>query len=126
MSAPPQMRRADKLMPDEQALVVLENGFCGRVAAIGPDGYPYCVPLLYVVMGGALYVHTARGGHLRAAVEHDARVCCGGGGPGGGGPGGRGGGGAARAGGAGAAGAGGGGAAPAPGGGGGARARGAK
>ena len=75
MSAPPQMRRADKLMPDDRALAVLESGFCGRVAAIGPGGYPYCVPLLYVVMGGELYVHTARAGHLRDAVAHDARVC---------------------------------------------------
>ena len=75
MSAPPQMRRAEKLMPQERALAVLENGFSGRVAAIGPDGYPYCVPLLYVVMGGELYVHTARAGHLRSAVEHDSRVC---------------------------------------------------
>ena len=75
MSAPPQMRRADKLMPDKGALAVLENGFCGRVAAIGPDGYPYCVPLLYVVIDGELYIHTARAGYFRDAVEHDARVC---------------------------------------------------
>jgi nitroimidazol reductase NimA-like FMN-containing flavoprotein (pyridoxamine 5'-phosphate oxidase superfamily) len=75
MSAPPQMRRADKLMPDERALAVLERGFCGRVAAIGPDGYPYCLPLLYVIMAGELYVHTARAGHFREAIEHDPRVC---------------------------------------------------
>jgi nitroimidazol reductase NimA-like FMN-containing flavoprotein (pyridoxamine 5'-phosphate oxidase superfamily) len=70
------MRRADKLMPHERALAALESGFCGRVAAIGPDGYPYCVPLLYVLMDGELYVHNARGtGHLRSAIAHDSRVC---------------------------------------------------
>jgi len=76
MSAPPQMRRADKVMPEEQAKAVLEEGFCGRLAVIGADGYPYCVPLLYVLMDGELYVHNARGaGHLRGALEHNARVC---------------------------------------------------
>src|SRR5689334_3167254 len=76
MSAPPQMRRADKLMPDDRAMAVLENGFCGRLAAVGSDGYPYCVPLLYVVMDGELYVHNARGtGHLKSAIEHEPRVC---------------------------------------------------
>jgi len=48
MSAPPRMRRAEKSMPDERARAVLESGFCGRLAAIGSDGYPYCVPLLHV------------------------------------------------------------------------------
>src|SRR4051812_36684331 len=76
MSAPPQMRRAEKLMPNDRATAVLQDGFCGRLAVIGSDGYPYCVPLLYVVMEGELYVHNARApGHLRAAIEHDPRAC---------------------------------------------------
>jgi len=76
MSAPPQMRRADKLMPDDRAMAVLEGGFCGRLAVVGADGYPYCVPLLYVLMDGELYVHNAVGaGHLKTAIGHDPRVC---------------------------------------------------
>ena len=76
MSAPPQMRRAEKLMPDDRARAVLEGGFCGRLAVIGGDGYPYCVPLLYVLMDGEVYVHNARTpGHLKSAVEDEARVC---------------------------------------------------
>ena len=46
MSAPPQLRRVDKLMSDERTLETLQHGFCGRLATIGEDGYPYCVPLL--------------------------------------------------------------------------------
>jgi hypothetical protein len=76
MSAPPQMRRADKAMPEDRAMAVLEHGFCGRLAVIGPDGYPYCVPLLYVLMEGELYVHNARSaGHLKSGIENDPRVC---------------------------------------------------
>jgi nitroimidazol reductase NimA-like FMN-containing flavoprotein (pyridoxamine 5'-phosphate oxidase superfamily) len=76
MSAPPQLRRADKLMTEDQALEFLARGYCGRVASVGPDGWPYCVPLLYVWAGGEVLVHNAAApGHLRANVRHDRRVC---------------------------------------------------
>jgi len=76
MSSPPQVRRTDKLMANDETLATLVRGHCGRLATVGPDGYPYCVPLLYVWMDGALYVHnTAAKGHLRTNVEHEARVC---------------------------------------------------
>ena len=57
MSGAPQVRRADKLMTDERARETLERGFCGRLATIGEDGWPYCVPLLYVCMDGQIFVH---------------------------------------------------------------------
>ena len=37
MSAPPDMRRTDKLMSEERTLETLANGYCGRVATIGTD-----------------------------------------------------------------------------------------
>jgi nitroimidazol reductase NimA-like FMN-containing flavoprotein (pyridoxamine 5'-phosphate oxidase superfamily) len=76
MSAPPKMRRDEKSMPVDRTLEILARGFCGRLATIGADGYPYCVPLLYVWMDGEIYVHnTSARGHLRANAEHEARVC---------------------------------------------------
>ena len=75
-SPPPQVRRTDRMMSDSAAQAVLERGYSGRLATIGADGYPYCVPLLYVCMDGEVYVHnTAAKGHLRTNVEHEARVC---------------------------------------------------
>ena len=72
----PQIRRADRMMPDDRALQFLQRGFAGRLATIGEDGYPYCVPLLYVCMDGEVFVHnTLARGHLRANVERDPRVC---------------------------------------------------
>jgi nitroimidazol reductase NimA-like FMN-containing flavoprotein (pyridoxamine 5'-phosphate oxidase superfamily) len=63
-------------MSDERTLETLQRGFCGRLATIGEDGYPYCVPLLYVWMNGELYVHNTRArGHLRANVDRDPQVC---------------------------------------------------
>jgi len=76
MSAPPQLRRSDKLMSDARAMELLARGFCGRIASVGADGWPYCVPLLYVWANGEVLVHNpAAPGHFRANVEHDRRVC---------------------------------------------------
>jgi len=76
MSAPQQLRRTDKLMTDARALELLARGFCGRIASVGADGWPYCVPLLYVWAGGEVRVHnSAVRGHFRANVEHNQRVC---------------------------------------------------
>ena len=76
MSATPRMRRKDKTMAEERMLETLARGFCGRLATVGPDGYPYCVPLLYVLMDGEIFLHnTGARGHLRANVEHSSLVC---------------------------------------------------
>jgi nitroimidazol reductase NimA-like FMN-containing flavoprotein (pyridoxamine 5'-phosphate oxidase superfamily) len=72
----PQLRRADRMMADDRALKFLARGFSGRLATIGEDGYPYCVPLLYVCMDDQVFVHTTSArGHLRANVEREARIC---------------------------------------------------
>src|SRR6059036_410988 len=72
----PQLRRADRVMPDDNTLQFLQRGFAGRLASIGEDGYPYCVPLLYVCMDGEVFVHnTLARGHLRANADHEPRVC---------------------------------------------------
>jgi len=63
-------------MTHERRLETLDRGFSGRLATVGEDGYPYCVPLLYVWMDGEVYLHNARArGHLRANVDHESRVC---------------------------------------------------
>ena len=72
----PQLRRADRAMSEQRAYEMLERGFSGQLATIGADGYPYCIPLLYIWMDGELYVHTGSArGHLRANVEREPRVC---------------------------------------------------
>ena len=76
MSGSPRVRRADKVMSDQRSLETLERGFSGRLATVGEDGYPYCVPLLYLWIDGQVYVHTTSArGHLRANVEREPRVC---------------------------------------------------
>ena len=55
---------------------MLQRGFSGRLATVGEDGYPYCLPLLYVCIDRQIYMHgTGARGHLRANVEVRDRVC---------------------------------------------------
>jgi hypothetical protein len=38
--------------------------------------FPYCIPLLYLWIGGEVYLHTTSArGHLRANIEREPRVC---------------------------------------------------
>src|SRR6516164_4673811 len=61
------LRRADKLMSQEELRLFLADAYCGRTATIGRDGYPYVVPNLFVWMDERIFLHTARqGGHFLA------------------------------------------------------------
>jgi nitroimidazol reductase NimA-like FMN-containing flavoprotein (pyridoxamine 5'-phosphate oxidase superfamily) len=72
----PQLRRSDRVMSEQRACDMLERGFSGQLATIGEDGYPYCIPLLYIWMDREVYVHTSSArGHFRANVEREPRVC---------------------------------------------------
>jgi nitroimidazol reductase NimA-like FMN-containing flavoprotein (pyridoxamine 5'-phosphate oxidase superfamily) len=76
MSDTPQVRRADKAMSSERVDDMLGRAHAGRLGVVGPDGAPYVVPLLYVWIHGEIWVHnTSAPGHLRACVDHEARVC---------------------------------------------------
>ena len=70
------MRRADKMMSSDRAMEALTGAFSGRLATIGTDGFPYCLPLLFVMMDGEIFVHNSNAqGNLRANVENNSRVC---------------------------------------------------
>src|SRR3569833_1062440 len=71
-----QIRRADRVMPDDRMQQMLKRGYSGRLATVGQDGYPYCIPLLYLLIDGEILVHTANvRGHFRSNIETEPRVC---------------------------------------------------
>ena len=75
MSSPP-IRRADRAMSDQHMLDTLARGYSGCLATVNEDGFPYCIPLLYLWIDGEVYLHTTSArGHLRANVDRDQRVC---------------------------------------------------
>ena len=76
MSSTWQIRRSDKEMSEEGIRAMIEQAYCGRLATVGADGWPYVVPLLHVWRKGEIWVHNTQArGHLRDNVEHDSRVC---------------------------------------------------
>jgi nitroimidazol reductase NimA-like FMN-containing flavoprotein (pyridoxamine 5'-phosphate oxidase superfamily) len=76
MSDTPHIRRTDKLMSEDGVRELISQAYCGRLATVGADGWPYVIPLLYVWMNGEIWVHnTSARGHFRANVDHDPRVC---------------------------------------------------
>ncbi|HTO50457.1 MAG TPA: pyridoxamine 5'-phosphate oxidase family protein [Burkholderiales bacterium] len=63
-------------MSDERVRELVERAYSGRLATVGPDGWPYIVPLLYLWIDDQIWVHNTRArGHLRTNVDHEARVC---------------------------------------------------
>ncbi len=63
-------------MPEATAREMIAGAYCGRLATVGPDGWPYVCPLLYVWMNGEVWVHnTSVRGHLRQNVDHGSKVC---------------------------------------------------
>jgi hypothetical protein len=76
MSGEPQQRRKDLAIDAGAAEEMLARGFSGRLATIGADGYPYCMPMLYVWLDGELYLHgTSERGHLRRNIDFASKVC---------------------------------------------------
>ena len=76
MSTAPQVRRTDKLMSEDSVREFMARAYAGRLATVGPDGWPYVVPLLFVWMNGEIWVHnTSARGHFRTNVDHAPRVC---------------------------------------------------
>jgi uncharacterized protein len=70
------LRRADKVMTQEELKAFLAASYCGRAATVGRDGWPYAVPNLFVWMDERVYLHTARqSGHFLANIQFSDRVC---------------------------------------------------
>jgi len=76
MSTAPQVRRADRLMPEAGVRDFMARAYAGRIATVGADGWPYVVPLLFVWMDGEIWIHNTKArGHLRENVDHAPNVC---------------------------------------------------
>ena len=63
------MRRAGQQLSAEESAEILKNGTNGILAVMGDEGYPYTVPLNYVLLDGCVYFHCACDGHKTDAVK---------------------------------------------------------
>jgi nitroimidazol reductase NimA-like FMN-containing flavoprotein (pyridoxamine 5'-phosphate oxidase superfamily) len=70
-----EMRRKDRELPRETATEILNRGRYGVMAVIGENGYPYGVPLHYVVIDSDIYFHSAAaGGHKTECFTHNPKA----------------------------------------------------
>ena len=75
MSAPHQpMRRRDRELSEAEALGILAKSEFGLLATVGPDGWPYAVPVNHVLSGDLLYFHGALTGHKLQNLAAEERV----------------------------------------------------
>ena len=62
------MRRKNQQLTPEACQAVLERGTSGVLALAGAEGYPYAVPLSYVLDGERIIFHCAKSGHKLDAI----------------------------------------------------------
>lgn len=71
-----EMRRSDRKLTEAEAVEILEKCEYGILSTIGEDGYPYGVPVSYVVDGNKIYIHAAKGvGKKFANIQNNPKVC---------------------------------------------------
>ena len=69
------MRRFKQEATAEECLTVLETAPRGILSVQGENGYPYGVPMNYVLVDNMIYFHCAREGHKLDAVRANEKVC---------------------------------------------------
>lgn len=69
-----ELRRKKQLLSEQETLRVLEEGKTGIVGVLGDDGYPYTVPINYVLLEDKIYFHSAKKGHKVDAIAKEPKV----------------------------------------------------
>ena len=68
------MRRIRQQLTPEENEQILQRGSCGVLAVLGDDGWPYTVPMNYVWLNGAIWLHCAFAGHKLDAIRACSKV----------------------------------------------------
>ena len=67
------MRRIGQLLDEEKAIGILEKGSFGTLALSGDDGYPYALPISYVLSGRSIFFHSALSGHKIDSIKRNPK-----------------------------------------------------
>lgn len=68
------VRKQQRVLPENEAYELLENGEYGVLATEAEDGGGYGIPLSYVVDGDKLYFHCAKEGEKLRCIQKEPRV----------------------------------------------------
>lgn len=69
-----EIRRFDRHVSEQEARAILARAEHGVIATVGPDGWPYAVPVNHVLSGSRIYIHCAAEGHKLDNIAHEERV----------------------------------------------------
>ena len=69
------MHHKERQLPEEETQALLSRGKEGILAVNGDEGYPYAVPVNYIYMDDAIYIHTAPYGYKMESVTKNSKVC---------------------------------------------------
>jgi hypothetical protein len=68
------MRRKDRQLGNEQAIEILQQGEYGVLSTLGENGYPYGLPLNYIVLDEDIYFHCAMEGQKIDNILYNEKV----------------------------------------------------
>jgi len=68
------MRRLDRALTTEQAVVILQKGSYGVLSTVSANGGPYGVPVSYAYADRTIYFHSAVEGHKLDNLAANPRV----------------------------------------------------
>lgn len=68
------IRRKKQTLTEAECRDILSRGAYGVLAVAGDDGYPYAVPVNYVLRGNVIYLHSAKAGHKIDAIARNDKV----------------------------------------------------
>jgi len=71
---PRNMRRFKQALSEEECRHILERGITGILTVHGEEGYPYPVPINYVLIDDTIYMHSAVTGHKIDAITANPKA----------------------------------------------------
>lgn len=69
------MHKANRQLSDADTMAVLKKGDHGTLSVNGDDGYPYAVPINYIVVNDTVYMHSAPYGYKMECLEKSTKCC---------------------------------------------------
>ena len=69
------IRDAHKQVTHDEAMEILGQAEYGVLCTIDKNGYPYGLPLHYIVLNNAVYLHCALEGHMLDNISNNNKVC---------------------------------------------------
>lgn len=69
------IRDTNKQVTRDEAMEILYHGEYGVLSTVDKDGQPYGMPLHYIVLNDAIYLHCDLKGHKLDNISDNNKVC---------------------------------------------------